>query len=384
MPHNTFLQKHFKVNLPLWTIICPIFSAFLLLFKSSMPISILTDIILGVALIASVLSAVYHAEIVAHKVGEPFGTLILALAITIIEVSLIVSLMLSETDEGPSALARDTVFAAIMIILTGIIGICLFIGGYRFKEQVFVKQGVNSALITLIAISVLTLILPNYTTSGEGNQYSSSQLIFVAIVSLVLYLGFVGVQAIRHRDYFLPEKIEKKKDEANLIIDENHDENEDHAEPPTLLTTITSLLMLFLGLVAVVLLSKKLSPTIESIVMSLGAPKSLVGVIIALVILLPEGLAAIKAVRQDRLQTSLNLALGSALASIGLTIPAVAIVCMFTGMKINLGIDEKSSLLMIVALFIISISFNTNKTNIQQGIVLLVIFATYLFTTVVP
>lgn len=384
MPNNTFLQKHFKINLPLWTIICPILSGFLLLFKTSLPDSLISQIILGIALIASVLSAVYHAEIVAHKVGEPFGTLILALAITIIEVSLIVSLMLSETDEGPSALARDTVFAAIMIILTGIIGICLFIGGYRFKEQVFVKQGVNSALITLIAISVLTLILPNYTTSGVGNQYSESQLIFVAIISLVLYLGFVGVQAIRHRDYFLPEQIEKKPLDPHQIIDEHHDENEDHAEPPTLLTTITSLLMLFVGLVAVVLLSKKLSPTIEEIVMSMGAPKSLVGIIIALVILLPEGLAAIKAVRKDRLQTSLNLALGSALASIGLTIPAVAIVCFFTGMTINLGIDGKSSLLMLLALFIISISFNTNKTNIQQGIVLLVIFATYLFTTIVP
>jgi Ca2+:H+ antiporter len=328
------------------------------------------DAVMGISLIAVVLSAVHHAEVVAHKVGEPYGTLILALAITIIEVSLIVTIMLSEGIQG-STLARDTVFAAIMLILTGIIGLCLLLGGYRFGEQLFVKQGVSAALVALSAITILTLVLPNYTISAAGPVYSNSQLIFVAIVSLVLYLSFVMVQAVRHRDYFLPKGEIAEKEDV-------------HADPPSNLTTISSLVFLLLALTVVVILSKKLSPVIESIVLNLGAPKSLVGIIIASVILLPEGLAAIRAARKNRLQTSLNLALGSALASIGLTIPAVAIVGYFTGFTITLGIDTKSTLLLILSLFTISISFGAGRTNILQGIVLLVILATWLFTTIVP
>lgn len=384
MPYNNILNTKFNISLPTWSFVLPIFSSVILVFNDSFPSSNILEIFFGILLIGAVLSAVHHAEVIAHKVGEPYGTLILALAITVIEVSLIISLMLSDTNPGPSALARDTVFAAVMIILTGIIGLCLLIGGFRFKEQIFVKQGVNAALITLFTISVLTMVLPNYTTSGEGNQFSEAQLLFVAIVTLVLYAGFISVQAFRHRDYFLPEKIEKLPHNSDDVYNEDHDEFALHVAPPNSKTTLVSTVLLFIALVAVVLFSKMLSPSIENIVVSFGAPKSLVGIIIAAVILLPEGLAAIKAVRKDRLQTSLNLALGSAIASIGLTIPAVAIVCYFTGMKINLGIDAKSTILLLMSLFIISISFNTNKTNIQQGIVLLVLFATYLFTTIVP
>lgn len=384
MPYNNILNNKFSISLPTWSVIFPILAGIIILCKEALPSSGFIDLFLGVVLIAAVLSAVHHAEVIAHKVGEPFGTLILALAITVIEVSLIISLMLSDTNEGPSALARDTVFAAVMIILTGIIGLCLLIGGFRFKEQIFVKQGVNASLITLLAISVLTMVLPNHTVSGIGNQYSDSQLLFVAIVTLVLYAGFVAVQTVRHRDYFLPETEIKPLPKIENGDEEEYEEIVEHAEAPSAKTTFISLFMLFIALGSVVLLSKQLSPSIETIVVNFGAPKSLVGIIIATVILLPEGLAAIKAVRKNRLQTSLNLALGSAVASIGLTIPSVAIVCFFTGMKINLGIDAKSTVLLLMSLFVISISFNTNKTNIQQGIVLLVLFATYLFTTVVP
>lgn len=377
-----FLEKKFNVELPIWTVVCPILALILLTLQGSLPENIFTTTFTAIVLISAVLSAVHHAEVIAHKVGEPFGTLILALAITIIEVALIVSLMLAEKNDGPSVLARDTVYAAIMIILTGIIGLCLYIGGLRFKEQVFIKQGVNSALITLIAISLLTLVLPNYTTSEDHGQYSHSQLIFVAIQSLILYGGFIAMQTVRYRNYFLPES--ECTTNTAKAEEEELDNPYEHVTPPNNLTTIISSILLMCALVAVVMLSKVLSPTIEHAVEAIGAPQSLVGIIIATVILLPEGMAAIKAVRSDRLQTSLNLALGSALASIGLTIPAVAITCYFTGMEITLGIDGKSTLLMILSLFIISISFNTNKTNIQQGIVLLVIFMTYVFTTIVP
>lgn len=315
------------------------------------------------------ITAVHHAEVVAHRAGEPFGTLVLAIAITIIEVSLIVVLMLAGGSDT-QALARDTVFAAIMIIITGIIGLCLLLGGFRFKEQRFGKHAVGAALVTLTAISVLTLILPNYTTSVLGPVYSSSQLIFIAIVCLVLYGTFVAIQTGRHRDYFLPREAEEN--------------NEVHAPPPTNKATALSFVLLLICLTAVVLLAKSLAPAIERGVIRWGAPKSIVGVIVAFVILLPEGLASLRAARKNRLQTSLNLALGSALASIGLTIPAVAIVSIFSGMPITLGIDTKSTVLLILSLFTIMLSFGTGRTTILQGVVLLVIFSVYLFMTIVP
>lgn len=357
-----------KLPLPLWTIAAPIL-AWVAYFGMSLDLGNLYAIVLAAALISGVLAAVHHAEVVAHQVGEPYGTLLLALAITVIEVALIVSLMLTGGPET-AALARDTVLAAVMIILTGIIGMCLLVGGARFKEQVFSLQGVSAALVTLTAIMVLTLILPNYTTSIQGPEYSTVQLGFVAVISLVLYGTFVLVQAVRHRDFFLPPEA---------------DGNEDvHADPPGKKVALLSTLLLLVCLGIVVLLAKALAPDIENAVLKAGAPKSLVGVIIAAVVLLPEGLAAYRAARKNRLQTSLNLALGSALASIGLTIPAVAIVSMVTGMTITLGIDMKSTVLLLLSQFTIMLSLATGRTNILQGVVLLVIFAVYLFTIVAP
>jgi Ca2+:H+ antiporter len=357
-----------KLPLPIWTVAIPIL-AWIFYFGQSLQLGSFYSVLLAIGLMGAVMAAVHHAEVIAHRVGEPYGTLVLAIAITIIEVSLIVSLMLAG---GPdtAALARDTVFAAIMIILTGMIGICLLVGGYRYKEQVFGEFGVNAAIITLTAISVLTLVLPNFTTTVAGPMYSNSQMIFVAIISLVLYGAFLMIQTGRHRDYFLPEAAE---------VSENI-----HAAPPTKAATLLSLTMLLVCLVAVVLVAKALAPTIESGLVAVGAPKSVVGVVVAAVILLPEGLAALRAARKNRLQTSLNLALGSALASIGLTIPAVAIVSIVTGLTVTLGIDNKSIVLLVLALLTIMKSFGSGRTNIMQGVVLLVIFAVYLFTTIVP
>lgn len=357
-----------KLPLPLWTIAAPVFAWVIFSLKPSAPGTIFL-FLLGAALVGAVMSAVHHAEVIAHKVGEPYGTLLLAVAVTVIEVSLIVSLMLSG-GESAAALARDTVFAAIMIILTGIIGLCLLVGGARFGEQMYGKHGVSAALVTLTAITILALILPNYTTTTPGPSYNRSQLVFVAIVSLILYITFVMIQTGRHRDYFLPSGAESN--------------DEIHAQPPSRNTTILSTVLLFAGLGAVVLLAKALSPSIEKGVASAGAPKALVGIIIALIILIPEGYAALRAARKNRLQTSLNLALGSALASIGLTIPAVALVSVFTGFSVTLGIDTKSTLLLLLSLFTIMLSFGTGRTTILQGVVLLVIFSVYLFTTIVP
>jgi Ca2+:H+ antiporter len=330
----------------------------------------LFNLALGAGLIACVLAAVHHAEVVAHRVGEPFGTLVLALAVTVIEVGLIVSLMLAG-GEVTAALARDTIFAAIMIILNGMIGLCLLVGGSRHGEQSFGLYGVNAALATLAALSVITLVLPNTTTTTEGPIYSSSQLALIAVVSLILYGAFVLVQTVRHRDYVLP------------AGDSAHDEDA-HAAPPSTSIAAVSGVLLLICLVAVVLLAKSLAPAIEARVIAAGAPKALVGIIIAAIVLLPESLAALKAARVDRLQTSINLALGSALASIGLTIPAVAVVSLTTDWTLVLGLDFKGMVLLGLTLVVATLSLGTGRTTILQGAVHLVIFAVYLFTTIVP
>jgi Ca2+:H+ antiporter len=358
--------------LPLWSIASPVV-AWLLLAGAALGLG---DVVGGVytlllvlGLFAGVLAAVFHAEVVAHRVGEPYGTLVLAVAVTAIEVALIVSLMIAGGAET-TGLARDTVFAAVMIILNGMVGLCLLAGGSRHGEQTFGQYGVSASLATLAAIAVLTLVLPNYTTTTPGPAYSNSQLAFIAVVSLVLYGTFVLVQTVRHRGYFLPEGA------AN-------DEEVHAAPPPAKLAWISgALLLACLG--SVVLLAKMLAPTLEAAVVGAGAPKALVGIIIAAVVLLPEGIAAYQAARANRLQTSLNLALGSALASIGLTIPAVAIVSLSTGWTLSLGIDIKSTVLLLLSIVVATLSLGTGRTTVMQGTVHLVIFAVYLFTTIVP
>ncbi|EXI61850.1 ionic transporter y4hA [Mannheimia granulomatis] len=351
--------------LPIWSLLLPI-AAWAVYFVGVKE-SIILQLAGGALLIGSVLSAVHHAEVVAHKVGEPFGTIILALAITIIEVALIVSLMVAGGDNA-AYLARDTVFAAIMLILNGILGGCLLIGGLKHHEQFFSQKSASTALVTLVVILVITLVLPNFTTSTEGATYNSSQLIFVAIASLVLYISFILIQTVRHRDYFLADD----------------DNPSHHAEPPSNKVAAISLLFLVICLGIVVLLAKALSPAIEKMVVGAGAPLALVGVIIAAVVLLPEGVAALTAAHRNRLQTSVNLALGSALASIGLTIPAVVIVCLIYDINMVLGLDWKSMVLLTLSSFVAMLSLNHGKTNMLYGIVLLVVLATYVFTVIVP
>jgi Ca2+:H+ antiporter len=362
-------QMKFITAVPAWSVIAPIAGWLLLAGTLLGAGGGIYSVLLGAALLTGVLAAVHHAEVVAHRIGEPYGTLVLAIAVTVIEVALIVSLMISG---GPAttALARDTVFAAIMIILNGIVGLCLLLGGARFGEQTFGLYGVSASLGTLAAISGLTLVLPNYTTTVAGPFYSSSQLGFVAVISLVLYGTFVLVQTIRHRDYFLPS--EAKSNE------------ELHATPPSNRVASISAILLLACLGVVVLLAKSLAPAVEAAVSAAGAPKTLVGIIIAGMVLLPEGLAAVRAARINRLQTSLNLALGSALASIGLTIPAVAIVSLVTGWTLTLGLDTKATVLLVLSLFVSTLSLGTGRTTVLQGTVHLVIFAAYLLTTIVP
>ena len=318
----------------------------------------------GIVLIATVFAAVYHAEVVAHRTGEPFGTLVLALAVTVIETALIVSVTLAAPAEK-TGLARDTVFAAVMIVCNGIVGLCLLAGGARHHEQGFQIQGASAALAVLAALTTLSLILPNVVLSAPGPMFNTSQLVFASIVSLVLYGGFVFIQTIRHRDYFLSE-------------------NEDHAPPPSNKTALISVLLLAVALIAVVLLAKFLTPAVEAGLAKISVPKAVVGIVIAALVLLPEGLAAVRAARANRLQTSLNLALGSALATIGLTIPAVAAVSIAIGQPLELGLDAKEQVLLALTLLLGVITLGTGRTTVLQGIVHLVIFATFLFFAIVP
>ena len=321
----------------------------------------------GLALIVAVFASVYHAEVVAHRLGEPFGTLVLAVAVTVIEVALIVSVMVGSDDKA--GLARDTVFAAVMIACNGIVGLCLLAGGMRHHEQDFHVQGASAALAVLAALTTLTLVLPNFATTLPGPLFSTSQLVFAGVVSLVLYGSFVFVQTIRHRDYFLP--VEGGGEES-------------HAPPPSVRTTLTSAILLPVCLVAVVGLAKALTPTVEAAVDRLEAPKAVVGIVIAGLVLLPEGLAALGAARGNRLQTSLNLALGSVLASIGLTIPTVAAVSIVLGQPLELGLGTKEEVLLALTLLVGVVTLGTGRTTVLQGVVHLAIFAAFLFFAVVP
>jgi Ca2+:H+ antiporter len=354
-----------SVQIPIWTIAAPVFAGAVLLAAGfGLGSSIVA--LISVALAGSVFAAVHHAEVIAHRVGEPYGTLVLALAVTLIEVALIVSLMAAGGEEA-AGLARDTVFAAVMIILNGIIGLSLLVGGAMHREQSFSLDGASAALVALGTIVILTLVFPNYTVTTPGPYYSRSQLALIAVVTLVVYGAFIFTQTIAHRPFFL----------------QDEDTAEQEARPGNAVTAISSVLLL-ICLVAVVLLAKKLAPTLEAAVLRLGAPNALVGVIIAGIVLLPEGLAALRAARANRIQTSLNLALGSALASIGLTIPAVSFVSLFLNSHLRLGIDSKSSLLLMLSLFVSVLVLRTGRTIILHGVVLLTVFVVYLFTTVVP
>jgi Ca2+:H+ antiporter len=357
-------------QIPVWTIAAPVFAgAVLLAAYLGIQLGGIIVAFVAVGLAASVFAAVHHAEVVAERVGEPYGSLVLALAVTLIEVALIASLMTAGGEEA-AGLARDTVFAAVMIILNGIIGLCLLVGGIRHREQTFTLDGVSAALVALGTIVIMTLVFPNYTITTPGPYYSRSQLTLIAIVTLVIYGAFIFTQTIGHRQYFL------HGDDA--------EQSTQHAVRPSGRITAISAVLLLMCLVAVVLLAKKLAPSLEAAVLRMGAPIALVGVIIAGIVLLPEGLAALRAARANRLQTSLNLALGSALASIGLTIPAVSFLSLYMNSHLRLGIDSRSSLLLMLSLFVTVVALRTGRTIILHGIVLLVVFVVYLFTTVVP
>jgi Ca2+:H+ antiporter len=354
--------------MPVWTWLMPALAIALLAAASVVGAGAALVVLCGAALIGAVIAAVHHAEVIAHRVGEPFGTLVLAIAVTVIEASLILSMMLAG-GEHTATLPRDTIYAAVMIICNGVVGLCVLLGGLLHREQSFRVEGAAAGLAALIVMSVLTLVLPVFTTTTPEGTYSVGQLGFVGLTSAVLWAIFVFIQTVRHRDYFIPVGAA---------------DPETHATPPTQRAAWMSFVLLLIALVAVVGLAKVLSPTIERTVAAAGAPRAVVGIVIAMLVLLPETWAAARAARANRLQTSMNLAIGSALASIGLTVPVVVVAAIALDLPLVLGLDAKDLTLIAMTFVVSAITLGSGRTHMMQGAVHLVIFAAFLFLAFVP
>jgi Ca2+:H+ antiporter len=325
---------------------------------------------LAALLAGAVIASVHHAEVVAHRVGEPLGSLVLAVAVTVIEVGLIVTLMAAGGTETDT-LARDTVFAAAMITCNGIVGLCLVVVTLRQRIGTFNAEGTATAFATVITLATLCLVLPTFTTSSPGPTFSSTQLVFAAVASLTLYVLFVFVQTVRHRDFFLPPEPDRRA-------------ADDHADPPSDRAAMVSLVALVLSLVAVIGLAKVESSAVEDAVDAVGAPQSAVGVVIALLVLLPEMLAAYRNARRDRLQTSFNLAYGSAVASIGLTIPAVAVASIWLDGSLVLGLDSTQITLLVLTAGVGALTILPGRATLQEGGIHLVIFGAFVVFALNP
>jgi Ca2+:H+ antiporter len=355
-----------------WTTLVPLLAILTLAFTWTRKPGALVVALVAIILGAAVLAAVHHAEVVAHRVGEPYGSLVLAVAVTVIEVGLIVMLMIS-SPATTAALARDTVFAAVMITCNGIVGLALLLGALRYQLTHFNAEGTGAALGTVATLATMCLVLPTFSISRPGPEFTPGQLAFAAIASLILYAAFVLTQTVRHRDFFLPVT------STGALV-----EADEHAKPPSGRTALISLGLLLAALVAVVGLAKVESPAIEAGVDAVGFPQSFVGVVIALLVLLPETLAAARSAQRNRMQISLNLAYGSAIASIGLTIPAIAVASIWLEGPLILGLDATQMVLLAVTVVVGILTVVPGRATRLQAVVHLVLLAAFLFLAIIP
>lgn len=357
-------------TLLMWTRLAPLSSLVVLIAALLLGVGTFLGVLCCVALVAAVLVSVHHAEVIAHRVGEPFGTLVLALSVTGIETALILSMMLAGGDDM-ATLPRDAIYAAVMITCTGVVGICILMGALVHRQQTFKVEGAGAGLAALIVMATLTLVLPVFTTSSTPvGTYSDPQLVFVAVSSAALWAIFIFIQTVRHRDYFIPNDDPSARDL--------------HAERPSSREGWISFSMLLVSLVAVVGLAKMLSPFIEDEVKAADAPRVVVGIVIAALVLLPEAWAAARAARFNRLQSSMNLAIGSALACIGLTVPVVVLASIALKLPLVLGLEAKDMVLLALTLLVSAVTLGTGRTQMMQGAVHLVLFAAFLFLSLVP
>ncbi|GAA2428495.1 ionic transporter y4hA [Streptomyces macrosporus] len=360
------------------TVVVPLLAVATLIAVWGRDLPAVVEVCVVLLLAGSVLDAVHHAEVVAHRVGEPFGSLILAVAVTVIEVGLVITLMASG-GAGAATLARDTVFAAVMITCNGIVGLSLLVTALRHRVAVFNPEGTGAMLGTVITLATLSLVLPTFTIGTPGPEFTGPQLAFAATASLVLYGLFVFVQNVRHRDYFL-----RSAGTRRHHGDASGPADEDRAAVPSVRTALSSLVLLVVSLVAVVGLAKVESATIETAVADAGLPHSVVGVVIALTILLPETLAAVRNARRDRVQISLNLALGSAMASIGLTIAAIAVASIWLATPLQLGLGPTQLVLLALTAGVGILTVMPGRATLLQAAVHLVICAAFLFLAANP
>lgn len=332
---------------------------------------IVVAIATALVLAAAVLAAVHHAEVIAHRVGEPYGSLILAVAVTVIEVALIVMLMIAGGPET-AGLARDTVFAAVMITCNGILALSILTAAGRHKIALFNAEGSGAALATVATLTTLTLVLPTFTTSLPGPEFNGVQLAFAAVASAVVYGVFVATQTGEHRYFFVPVEID-----GDTVAD-------DHAERPSNRSAAISLALLLLSLIVVVGLAKVEAPFIEAAVTAAGMQQAVVGVTIAFLVLLPESLAAYRAAKRNQTQVSVNLAFGSAMASIGLTIPAIAIASIWLEGPLLLGLGPTQLVLFGLTMLVGALTVVPGRATRLQGSVHLAIFAAFLVLAASP
>jgi Ca2+:H+ antiporter len=351
---------------PLRTVIAPALGVLVWLVVGKTGLG-LVALVVAVVLLANVMAAVHHAEVIAVRVGEPYGTLVLALSVTVIEAGLIVSMMLA--GEPNPALMRDSVHAVVILVLHGLAGLCIVVGAIRYRQSEFQVEGANAFLAVLIPMAVLVLVAPTYMVSVPGPYYSPIQLAFVSLACFGLYLAFLFIQTNWHRDFFLP-----VGGEAELSA---------HARPSSRRASV-SFGLLLVALFSVVMLAKSLAPALDEAIVALGAPSALNGVIVAAIVLMPESVSAVRAAAANRLQSSINLALGSAIASIALTVPVVALVTWWVGQPLTLGIEPGAAVLMMLGFLVAMITYGTGRTNLLSGVVHLVLLATYVFSIFAP
>lgn len=351
-----------------WTIIPVVSLAALAVSWGHHPMG-LTAIALELVLAAAVLAAVHHAEVLGHRLGEPLGSLLLAVAVTIIEVGLIVTLTVGSEDND--SLARDTVFAAFMIATNGVVGASLFAATLRGQVARFNAEGTGAMLAALTTVGALSLVLPNFTDSSPGPTYSPGQLVLAAVGALAVYLLFVFVQTIRHREHFEPVV-------GDLMT--GHDQ-----ALPTDREAWRSLWLLVAALVAVVGLAKTISDALENLVVSAGLPVTFVGVLIGLLVLAPEGITAVRSARgREDVQRSFNLAYGSAMASIGLTIPVIAVISFVFELDLLLGLRSIDLAMMALTLLVSVLTVTPGRATLLQAGVHLTIFGAWLGLAMMP
>jgi Ca2+:H+ antiporter len=355
-----------------WTTAVPVVAVGVLVLAWGRDLPSVAVVAVAAALAGAVLAAVYHAEVVAARVGEPFGSLVLAVAVTVIEVALILTLVV-DGGKDTSTLARDTVFAAVIITCNGIFGLSLLIGALRNRVAVFNAEGTGAAFAAVATVATLSLVLPTFTTSEPGPEFSPFQLTFAALASLGLYALFVITQTVRHREAFLP------RDELGEVV-----EDVGHGHAPSTPAAVLSFGLLLVALVAVVGDAKAVSPALEDGIDAVGLPHRVVGVVIALLVLLPETVAAVRAARRDRVQISLNLALGSAMASIGLTIPTIAVASIWIDEPLVLGLDSTEMVLLALTVVLGTLTVIPGRATPLQAGVHLAVLAAFLVLSLNP